>query len=126
MPRESRTEPRYFAITPIPAEIDGNNADLVDISTTGARVQTIHNLSAGQEVRFMLRMADATVVWSGTAERKGRFESGLSISDAEAWLRCVIDELALRDGVVIETDSLRRKFDPFAVKRISGVVPIHR
>jgi hypothetical protein len=38
----------------------------------------------------------------------------------------VIDELALREGVVIETDSLRRKFDPFAVKPIPGLVPIHR
>ncbi|HEY3054741.1 MAG TPA: PilZ domain-containing protein [Thermoanaerobaculia bacterium] len=247
MPRDLRTEPRYFAITPIAAEIGRNNADLVDICTSGARLQVTRSLIAGQEVHFTLRtdgaaiatsatvvwcelaalamqeeesdrylcgisfarslvvlrhiidelvaaksliviedirhaeryrvMAPltasfggrgalrvldlsirgarilipqrldsgttaslrfsidgvdtpvdlpATVVWSRPAERKGRFECGLRIVDAEEWLRAVIDELALRDGVVIETDSLRRKFDPFALHPVPGLVPIHR
>lgn len=247
MPHDLRTELRYFAITPIPAEIGGTNADLVDISTKGARLQVTRSLIVGQEVQFTLRTGDAaiatsatviwcevaalamqeeesdrylcgisfarslvmlrqvieelvaaksmivieeirsteryrviapltasfggraslrvldlsirgarilipqrlnsgttaslrfsingvntpvdvpaTVVWCRPAERKGRFECGLRIVDAEEWLRTVIDELALREGVVIETDSLRRKFDPFAVKPIPGLVPIHR
>src|SRR5438105_15108673 len=104
MPRESRTEPRYFAITPIPAEIDGNNADLVDISTTGARVQTIHNLSVGQEVRFMLRMADASVettgmvVWSELAalamhdEEFDRYFCGVSFAKSVSLIRKLIED----------------------------------
>ena len=52
----------------------------------------------------------------GEQRREGRFEAGLRIVDAEDWLKTVIDELALRDGVTIELDSLQRKFDPFTAK----------
>jgi hypothetical protein len=68
----------------------------------------------------------ATVMWSRPADRKGRYEAGLRITDAEDWLRTVIDELSLRDGVVIEVDSLRRKFDPFTVRPVAGLVGVRR
>lgn len=247
MPRDLRTEPRYFVITPVAAEIAGGNADVVDLSTKGARLQVTRSLTVGQEAPFAIRAGDvsiavtatvvwcevaalalhdeesdrylcgvafarsmsvirhvidelvaarsaiaiqdsrhedryrviapmtasfashealrvldlsirgvrvstptlleagtraplrfsingvntpidieATIMWSRPADRKGRFESGLRITDAEEWLRTVIDEMALRDGVVIETDTLRRKFDPFAVKPVAGIVAIHR
>lgn len=247
MSSDLRTEGRYFVVTPLPAEVEGVNADIIDISTRGARLQMTERLEVGRRVAFTLRTGDAaihtpaavvwcdvaalalhdeesdryfcgvafdnslslirhlitdlltahaaipieesrlaeryrvmasltasfgelaslrvldlsirgarlttpvllqpgssgrlrftisdndthvwlpaTVMWSRSAQRKGRFEAGLRIIDGEDWLRTVIDELSLRDGVAIETDSLRHKFDPFAAHPVSGLVGLRR
>ncbi len=130
---ESRTIDRYRVVAPLTASFAGQKSlRVLDISIRGARVLTPSLLQPGSSgrLRFTIDGNDthvwlpATVVWARAAARKGRFEAGLRISDAEAWLHTVIDELALRDGVVIDADSLRRKFDPFAIHPVPGVVAL--
>ncbi len=132
---EGRTYDRYRVIAPLTASF-AEQADLrvLDLSIRGARLSTPTLLRPGTSgrLRFMINGNDthvwlpATVMWARSAQRKGRFEAGLRIVDAEDWLKTVIDELALRYGVIIETDSLQRKFDPFTAKPVSGLVGLRR
>lgn len=132
---ENRNSDRYRVIAPLTASF-AENADLrvLDLSIRGARLSTPSLLRPGTSgpLRFSINgnathvWLPATVMWARSAQRKGRFEAGLRIADAEDWLKTVIDELALRDGVTIETDSLQRKFDPFTAKPVSGLVGLRR
>jgi hypothetical protein len=130
---ESRMNDRYRVMAPLTASFaDQGSLRVLDISIRGARVLTPSLLQPGSSgrLRFTVDGNDthvwlaATVVWARPAGRKGRYEAGLRISDAEEWLRTVIDELALREGVVMDEDSLRRKFDPFAIHPVPGVVAL--
>jgi hypothetical protein len=132
---ESRHSDRYRVIAPLTASF-AEQAELrvLDLSIRGARLSTPTLLRPGTSgrLRFLINGNEthvwlpATVMWARSAQRKGRFEAGLRIADAEDWLKTVIDELALRDGVTIETDSLQRKFDPFTAKPVSGLVGLRR
>ena len=130
---DSRMTDRYRVIAPLTASFaDMPALRVLDLSIRGARVLTPSVLQPGSSgrLRFAISGRDtqvwlpAAVMWSRQAQRKGRWEAGLRISDAEEWLRIVIDELVLRDGVVKETDSLRRKFDPFVLKPVPGIGPL--
>jgi PilZ domain-containing protein len=130
---DCRIASRYRVASPLTASFaDLPSLRVLDISIRGARVITPELLQPGSSgrLRFSIDGNDthvwlpASVVWSRPAERKGRFEAGLRIADAEEWLRAVIDELALRDGVLLDTQSLRRKFDPFTVKPGAGLLAI--
>src|SRR5712691_2281286 len=66
MRHELRTEARYFVIAPMAADIDGDNADVVDLSTKGARLQVTRSLTIGQEVPFTLRTGDVSIAVSAT------------------------------------------------------------
>lgn len=130
---DSRASQRYRVIAPVTASFaDLPSLRVLDVSIRGARVLTPELLEPGASgrLRFMINGDDthvwlpATVVWSRPAERKGRFEAGLRILDADEWLTAIIDELMLREGVAIETDGLRRKFNPFLTKPLSGLVAL--
>jgi hypothetical protein len=132
---ESRRSERFRVIAPLTASFeDEKNLRVLDLSIRGARLSTPNLLRPGTDgkIRFSINDSEtqvslpATVMWARSAQRKGRFEAGLRIVDAEDWLKAVIDELALHDGVTIETDSLQRKFDPFASKPVSGLVGLRR
>ena len=132
---ENRSYDRYRVIAPLTASFS-EHADLrvLDLSIRGARLSTPALLRPGTSgrLRFTINGSathvwlPATVMWARSAQRKGRFEAGLRIADAEDWLKTVIDELALRDGVTIDMDSLQRKFDPFTAKPVSGLVGLRR
>ena len=131
---DNRNSTRYRVIAPLSASFgELGSLRVLDLSIRGARLMTPSLLKTGGSgrLRFAINGDDtpvwlpATVMWSRPAERKGRFEAGLRISDAEDWLKTVIDELALRDGVVIETDSLQRKFNPLGGQN-AGLVGIRR
>lgn len=133
--QESRSDDRYRVIAPLTASFaDHNQLRVLDVSIRGARVSTPTLLTPGTSgrLRFTISGTDthvwlpATVMWSRSAQRKGRYEAGLRISDAEQWLKTVIDDLAFRDGVAIETDSLQRKFDPFASRPLTGALGLRR
>jgi PilZ domain-containing protein len=130
---DCRAPDRYRVVSSIAASFaDLPSLRVLDLSIRGARLITPTLLEPGSSgrLRFSIDGNDthvwlpATVAWSRPAERKGRFEAGLRISDAEEWLRTVIAELALRQGVVLETQTLRRKFDPFAVKPVAGLLAV--
>ncbi len=132
---ESRALERYRVIAPLTVSFsDQERLRVLDLSIRGARLSTPELLTPGSSgrLRFAINGNDtqvwlpATVIWARPAERKGRFEAGLRIADGEDWLKTVIDELALRDGVAIETDSLQRKFDPFAHRPSAGLVGLRR
>jgi hypothetical protein len=132
---EGRGDDRFRVIAPITASFANlSSLRVLDLSIRGARVMTPALLATGASGRLRLTIngndtpvwLPATVMWSRPAERKGRFEAGLRITDAREFLRIIIDELAMGDGVVIETDSLRRKFDPFAVHPVPGLVAVRR
>jgi hypothetical protein len=130
---DDRNSQRYRVIAPLTASFSELRAlRVLDLSIRGARIGTPEPLKAGTSspICFSINGDDvwlpATVMWSRPAERKGRYETGLRISDAEDCLRTMIDELSLRDGVVIETDSLRRKFDPFSMRPVSGLIGLRR
>lgn len=132
---ESRTRDRYRVIAPITASF-AEQAELrvLDLSIAGARISTPTLLIPGMSgrLRFTINGSDthvwlpATVMWSRSAQRKGRFEAGLRIGQAEQWLKGIIDELVMRGAVAIDTDSLQRKFDPFAARPLAGVVSLRR
>ncbi len=130
---ESRLADRYRVVAPLTASFrDLPSLRVLDISIRGARVITPTLLEPGSSgrLRFTINGTEthvwlpAAVAWSRPAERRGRYEAGLRITDAEEWLRTVIDELSLRDGVIMDKDSLRRKFDPFTVHPVAGLVPL--
>ena len=132
---ESRESERYRVVAPLTASFSDHAAlRVLDLSIRGARLSTPSLLTPGTSgrLRFTIDGSDtpvwlpATVMWSRSAQRKGRFEAGLRITDAEDWIRAVIDELSLRNGVAIETDSLQRKFDPFVAHPVSGIVGLRR
>jgi PilZ domain-containing protein len=132
---DSRSATRYRVIAPLCASFgEFGTLRVLDLSIRGARLMTPSLLKTGSSgrLRFAINGDDthvwlpATVMWSRPADRKGRFEAGLRITDAEDWLRTVIDELSLRDGVVIEPDSLMRKFDPLLAHPVGGLVGLRR
>ena len=132
---EIRSADRYRVVKPMTASFASySSLRVLDLSVCGARINTPQLLAPGMTapLRFFINGIEspvdlqATVMWARPAERRGRFECGLRITEAEEWLRTVIEELAMRDGVVIEADTLRRKFDPFTMKPLAGLVAIHR
>ncbi len=132
---ETRRSERYRVISQLAASFGASaGARLLDVSVNGARIATGSLLEVGISAPLQFRIlgaeepvdVPATVVWSRGAERKGRFESGLRIEGQEDWLRSVIDELSQRNSAVLEHGSLRRKFDPIAVKPHAGLMAILR
>lgn len=130
---DNRSMERYRVIAQLTASFcDVPDLRILDLSIRGARLMTPRLLdrSVFGRLRFAIDENEehvwvpATVVWARAADRKGRYEAGLKIDGAEDRLRAVINELAKRKGIAIEMDSLRRKYDPFARKRISGLVPL--
>lgn len=132
---DQRRAERYRITSQLTASFgELKSARVLDVSVSGARIGTDSPLTPGETKALCFRITGgdtpvdvpATVVWSKPAERKGRFEAGLRIDGVEDWLRAVIDELALRDSVVVDHGSLRRKFDPFASKGQAGLLSIIR
>lgn len=132
---ECRNNERYRVTAPLTASFAGvKGARVLDLSIRGARLALPAGMKMGTTATLRFHFngretpvdLDATVVWSRAAERKGRFEAGLRIEGDEDWLRTVIDELSLRNGVEVERNSLDRKFDPFAARPVAGVVALSR
>ena len=132
---ECRNNDRYRVTAQLTASYAGiKGARVLDLSIRGARLATPTVLEVG--TRSVLRFhfngretpvdLEATVVWARAAQRKGRYEAGLRIDGDEDWLRTVIDELTLRNGVEVESRTLDRKFDPFAARPIAGIVALSR
>ena len=107
------------------------NARVLDISVRGARISSPAALPVGTTAPLRFRIQGhetpavmATVVWSRPAERKGGFETGLCVDGEEEWLHAVIEELALRNEVTVDTTSMRRKFEAFPGEARSGLVEL--
>jgi hypothetical protein len=132
---ECRNNERYRVTAQLTASFAGlSGARVLDLSIRGARLTLPAQLKMGTTATLRFHFngretpvdLNATIVWSRAAERKGRYEAGLRIDGDEDWLRTVIDELTLRNGVEMERDSLDRKFDPFALRPVAGVLALSR
>ena len=88
-----------------------------DCGTIGALRFRIH----GRETPVDLK---AHVAWTMPGERLGTFDCGLKIDEGHEWLRAVIDELALRNELELDADTLRRKFDPLAGEEMTGLLSL--
>ncbi|HEX9161576.1 MAG TPA: PilZ domain-containing protein, partial [Thermoanaerobaculia bacterium] len=97
-----RSEARYFVVTPLAAEIDGVNADVVDISTRGARLQVTQPVGIGRLVPFTLRaensgvVTTASVIWCEMAalslhdDELDRYFCGVTFEQSLAAIRELI------------------------------------
>lgn len=68
MGTDLRKAPRYFLLTPLPASLNGRNADVIDLSVQGARLQVTERLTPGTQLPFSLEtggipIGTATVLW---------------------------------------------------------------
>ncbi len=128
---ESRNGDRFRVNAPLTAIFDGlTSARVLDISLRGARIGTPRLLEVGvtSSIRFKISGREmpvdvsATVVWARPSERVGRYEAGLRIDGGEDWLRVVIDELSLRNEVIVEPKTLERKFNPLVAHPTTGLL----
>lgn len=103
-----------------------------DISTQGIRVTIPEPLEGGTvgALRFRIHGREtpvdlkAHVAWTSPGERLGTFDCGLQVDEGHEWLRAVIDELALRNEIELDADTLRRKFDPLAGEEMAGLLSL--
>ncbi len=117
MQQELRSEARYFVVTPVAGEIGGVNADLVDLSTRGARLQTTRRLDPGSMAELTLRTGGVsiatpvTIVWCDVAalafsdDESDRYLAGVMFSDSLAVIRNLIDDLVASKAALPVADS---------------------
>ena len=128
-----REERRFRLAAPAAATFGGliRNVHVADLSTGGARLRTDRQLAIGSAGVLRVRVhgretagLEATVAWSRQADHKQYFESGLIILNEERRLRALIDELSVRQEVVVDLVSLGRKYNPFAATGHSGLLEL--
>lgn len=103
-----------------------------DISTQGIRITVPERMDCGTvgALRFRIHGREtpvdlkAHVAWTLPGERLGTFDCGLQIDEGHQWIRAVIDELALRNELELDADTLRRKFDPLAGEEMAGLLSL--
>src|SRR5512142_2567153 len=117
MQHDARTEIRYFVVTPVAAQIAGMNADLVDLSTKGARLQVTGHVKPGTAVELRLRTGGvtiatlATVVWCEIAalslsdDESDRYLCGVTFQQPLAVIRHLIEDLVSEKAALPITDS---------------------
>jgi len=66
MPTDFRTAPRYFVMTALPATLGQAEANVVDLSARGARVQLTEPFTIGASVQFRLQTERATIFTQAT------------------------------------------------------------
>lgn len=129
---DHRTVQRFRLAAPVVASFgDIRNAHVSDISTCGARLRTNNLLAVGSAGMLHFRIhghetpgVEATVSWSRLADHKQYFESGLAIVNEERWMSALIEELSMRQEVIVDLASLRKKFNPFAATSHSGLLEL--
>lgn len=130
---DSRRSHRFRLASPVAASFGAliRNVHVADISTRGVRLRSdcqmtvgspgvLHVWVHGRETRGF----QATVAWSRQADHKHYFESGLIILNEERRLSALIDELSVRQEVVVDLVSMGKKFNPFAVTGHSGLLEL--
>lgn len=114
-----RSEPRYFLVSPLEAEIGGVHADVVDLSTKGARLQLTQALKVGANVNFQINLEDATVattasvLWCDAAalalhdEESDRYLCGVGFQRSLSVVRHLIHDLCVAGSAVPIEESRR-------------------
>ena len=113
---DKRSAPRYFLVTPMQATIDGFSAEIVDLSTGGARLQTMHPVAAGSHLPIAIPVDGASisivarVLWCDLAalslddEESDRYHCGSEFQSAPAILRHVISDLVANHAAIAIED----------------------
>src|SRR5581483_8142720 len=109
MASDFRTVPRFFMMTALPATIGGAEANVVDLSVRGARLQTTLPFVIGATLTFVLQAenatvsAEATVTWCRMAAlalddlESDRYLCGVMFDREVPSIRQVIDDLMRRE-----------------------------
>lgn len=109
MPSDFRTVPRFFMMTALPATVGGAEANVVDLSVRGARVQVTQPFVIGAMLPFVLEAAsgavtaEATVSWCRMAAlalddlESDRYLCGVMFDREVPGIREVIDDLMRRE-----------------------------
>jgi len=131
MNQDARTERRYFVITPIAAKFGWANADVVDISTRGARLQVTEKIPTGQQVSFSMKIGEATIettasaVWCDVAalslqdEEPDRYFVGITFERSVSLIRMFINDLvATKSAIPIEENRNNQRYRVIAPLRL--------
>jgi hypothetical protein len=102
---KSRTASRFFLMTPLPATIGCTNADIIDISVAGARLQLTEELAVRSELPLTIGaegaslVIPATVLWSELTalsfddEESDRYQCGIEFPKTSSLLAHLINDL---------------------------------
>jgi hypothetical protein len=105
MATDFRTAPRYFVMTALPAAVGPAEANIVDLSVRGARVQLTQSFNIGTQVQFTLKTergtisTQATVSWCRMAALAlddtecDRYLCGIMFDQEQPAVTKVIDDL---------------------------------
>ena len=105
MPTDFRTAPRYFVMTALPATLGQAEANVVDLSARGARVQLTQPFNMGASVQFRMQTergtitTQATVSWCRMAALAlddlecDRYLCGVMFDEEQPAVMQVIDDL---------------------------------
>jgi hypothetical protein len=116
---DKRTARRYYLLTPMQATIAGVEADIIDLSTGGARLQMTSSVVPGAHLPVTIPVAGATisvlarVLWCDLAalslddEESDRYQCGIEFQAAPAILRHVINDL-VSEQAAIAIEDVRR------------------
>jgi hypothetical protein len=66
MGNDKRKLPRYFMLTPVAATVSGRNAEIIDLSDQGARIQLTERVAPGIHLPFSVDTGGASVVTTAT------------------------------------------------------------
>ncbi len=109
MASDFRTVPRFFLMTAIPATLGDKEADVVDLSVRGARLQVTQPYAIGATVPFALETAggrvtaEATVSWCRMAalalddEEADRYLCGVMFDHELPMVKEILDDLLARE-----------------------------
>lgn len=112
-----RKHPRYFLPNGLPAVVEKTNANVVDLSVKGARLQISQQLPVGAKVPFALQAsgstidADATVLWCQIAalalddDEEDVYLAGLVFDEAKLEISGVLDQLIATDRAIAISDA---------------------
>jgi hypothetical protein len=117
MNSDFRRFPRYFLPSGLPAVLTNVEANVVDLSVKGARLQTTQPLAVGAKMHFALTASgstiatDATVLWCQMAalalddDESDRYLAGIVFEDAVPTVNRVIDNLIAHDEAIAIEDA---------------------
>lgn len=115
---DARGADRFRLTVPMTGVFATTQAEVVDLSIRGARINLREFVRVGTVTPFAFQVdaisgpveVMATVAWCLGSMTEG-FEAGLKIDGEEERMRAAIHRLCMRDEARIDLHSLRRKFD---------------
>jgi len=136
MVNDFRTVPRFFMMTAVPATIGESEANVVDLSVRGARLQVMKPFAIGANLQFSIETnrervsTPAIVSWCRMAalslddEESDRYLCGINFEDELPVLQQMIDDLMARELAMRIEDA--RSTERYSVTaQVTGSFGVH-